>query len=513
MKKLPIGIQNFREIIEDNYHYVDKTKYIYQLTENGKYYFLSRPRRFGKSLFVDTIKEAFSGNQNLFKGLYLENHWDWNKKYPVIHFDFSSGIQNIEQLIHFIQSIFLLHTQKYNISITHNDINIQFSELIRALYEKHNERVVILIDEYDKPILDNIEKKQLSGEIRELLKGFYSVLKGNDAYIKFVFITGVTKFNKVSIFSGLNQLNDITIDEKYSTLCGYTHQELINTFQDRIKEFDINEIKKWYNGYNWLGEPVYNPFDILLFLDKKEFYPYWFATGTPTFLIKLIKEKKYYLPQIENIEVNNTVFDSFDIDNIEIENLLFQTGYITIKNTIQDGFERYYIMSYPNYEVKTSLNRWIVRYMSNINSSQETKLIKEIREIISNGKVDEMKNVFYSFFSSIPYQWYINNNICEYEGYYAGVLYALISSTGFDIKCEDTTNKGRMDMVIQYENKIYIIEFKIIKEEKEKGTALQQIKRKRYFEKYQTKENKIYLIGIEFDDKQRNIANFEYETL
>ncbi len=296
MKKLPIGIQNFREIIEDNYYYVDKTKYIYQLTANGKYYFLSRPRRFGKSLFVDTLKEAFGGNKELFKGLYLENHWDWSKKYPVINISFGSGVEDDKDLIDTIHSILNKHLEKNELKNKSDNFKIKFKDLIEDLHQKYNEKVVVLIDEYDKPILDKIENTKIAEQNREILRNFYSVIKDSDAYIKFAFITGVTKFNKVSIFSGLNQLKDITLSPTYSSICGYTEKEITNIFGERLADINMNEMRWWYNGYRWLGESVYNPFDVLLFLDEKIYQSYWFATGTPTFLMKLIKEKNIICP-------------------------------------------------------------------------------------------------------------------------------------------------------------------------------------------------------------------------
>ncbi|WP_297889909.1 AAA family ATPase, partial [Sulfurihydrogenibium sp.] len=303
MKKLPIGVQTFSKIIQENCYYIDKTHFVKKL-ESGGYYFLSRPRRFGKSLFLDTLKEAFSGNKELFKGLYLYNNWDWNKKYPVIHISFGSGVvDNKDKLIKIINSFINKIALEENIKLTEEVLSLKFKELIEKLSEKYNQKVVVLVDEYDKPILDRIEEPDIAKENREVLKDFYSVLKDADPYLHLVFLTGVSRFSKVSIFSGLNQLNDITLDREFATICGYTQTELETVFEDRIKDFDKEEVKRWYNGYNWLGEPVYNPFDILLLFDKKEFRPYWFETGTPTFLIKMFQKNQYYLPDLENLEV------------------------------------------------------------------------------------------------------------------------------------------------------------------------------------------------------------------
>ncbi|GAB4454861.1 MAG: ATP-binding protein [Bacteroidia bacterium] len=512
-KKLPIGIQTLSKIIEGNYYYVDKTPYVYQLANHGGgYYFLSRPRRFGKSLFVDTLKQAFSGNKELFKGLYLENNWDWSKKYPVIHIDFGVGISNTEQLINNIHFVLNQYIDKYQLNIISTEYNNKFQEIIIELSKKYNEKVVILIDEYDKPILDKIEDKSIAEANREVLRNFYSVIKSSDNYIKFVFITGVTKFNKVSIFSGLNQLQDITLHSRYSAICGYTEQEMQKVFEDRLSEVDIEKMRHWYNGYNWLGESVYNPFDVLLYLDEKRFHPYWFQTGTPTFLMKLIKEKRYYLPQLENIEITDKILDSFDIDNISIENLLFQTGYLTIKETRTSSSGKIlYTLAYPNFEVKTSFNEHLLDYLSSVD--KKSSYLIQVEEIFEKNRIEELKEILHSFYASIPYEWYIKNELDKYEGFYASVLYALMMSTGLDIVVEDNTNKGRVDMVIRYNKRTYIMEFKVIKDEKQKGTALQQIKTEKYFEKYQSKSEEIYLIGIEFSEQERNIINFEIEKM
>jgi Predicted AAA-ATPase. len=290
MKLLPIGIQTFEKIRNSNYYYVDKTMFVKKL-ENGGYYFLSRPRRFGKSLFLDTLKEAFSGNKELFKGLYLYDNWDWEKRYPIIKISFASGnIRTSDILLDLMTSQVNRISEKEKINLKEKRPSQMFLELIEKLYEKYNQKVVVLIDEYDKPILDAIENIEVARENREILKDFYSVLKDADPYLKLVFLTGVSRFSKVSIFSGLNQLNDITIDPSFATVCGYTQSELESVFEDRLKDFDKEKIKEWYNGYNWLGESVYNPFDILLLFDKKMFKPYWFEAETPTFLIKMIVE-------------------------------------------------------------------------------------------------------------------------------------------------------------------------------------------------------------------------------
>jgi hypothetical protein len=509
MKLLPIGIQTFRDIIEGGFYYVDKTPFIPKLT--SKYYFLSRPRRFGKSLFLDTLKEAFSGNKELFKGLYLYDNWDWEKKYPVITINFTSGVMSSSQLLKKnIHHILETNAKRYELNLEEKEvINIKFEELITKIYQKHNMPVVVLVDEYDKPILDAIENIEVARENREILKDFYSVLKGMDPYLKLVFLTGVSRFSKVSIFSGLNQLQDITLNEEFSTVCGYTQSELESVFEDRLKDFDKEKIKAWYNGYSWLGESVYNPFDILLLFSEKRFRAFWFETGTPTFLIKMFMKNRYYLPELENLEVGEEILSNLDVDNIRIENLLFQSGYLTIKEFLEE--DGVYILSYPNLEVRKSLNNALLFYLD-FDASKITKTELNIKQILKEKNIDKLKDVIYTFFASIPHDWYRKNDIDSYEGFYASIVYALFNGAGLNVIAEDNTNKGKIDLSVFNQDSVYIVEFKVV-EDKEEGVALKQIKEKRYYEKYKGKHQEIYLIGIEFSKKDKNIVGFEWEKV
>jgi Protein of unknown function (DUF1703)./Predicted AAA-ATPase. len=511
MKELPIGIQTFGKIINENCYYVDKTPFIKKL-EQGGYYFLSRPRRFGKSLFLDTVKEAFSGNKELFKGLYIYDKWDWSKKHPIIKISFAIGTNNNSEKLRSTISFNLKNVAyDYKINLEEEELNLKFYELIRKLYEKYNEKVVVLVDEYDKPILDAIENIEYAKENREILKDFYSVLKDADPYIKLAFLTGVSRFSKVSIFSGLNQLRDITLSPEFATICGYTQTDLEAVFADRIKDFDKEEVKKWYNGYSWLGERVYNPFDILLLFAERQFRPYWFETGTPTFLIKLFKQYNYYLPELENLEVGEELLSNLDIDSLYVENLLFQTGYLTIKNVERRLYREVYTLSYPNYEVKVSLNNFFLLHFVPDRSLKD-KTENELEKALRDNQIEKLKDILHRFFASIPYDWYRKNDLESYEGFYASIVYALFSGAGFETIAEDTTNKGKVDLTIIYNNKAYIIEFKVVEDQPEK-TALKQIEEKRYYEKYLGKYEEVYLIGIEFGKKDRNIVDFQWKAV
>lgn len=509
MKKLPIGIQTLCKIIKGGFAYVDKTPIALQLIERGQYYFLARPRRFGKSLFLDTLKEIFEGNKTLFKGLYIEDKWDFDKKFPVIHLDFSVGMSKNEGELERNLRFALEKVEKdLGLSCPNRRNSTEcFDDLIRLAKEKHGTNTVILIDEYDKPILDNITRKETAREIRDAMKSFYSVIKANDDNIQFVFLTGVSKFSKLNLFSGLNNLNDITLDERYATICGYTHQDLLDVFGHLLAGVDMEKVKEWYNGYYYFGEKVYNPFDILLFIDKGyEFKNYWWGTGNPSFLIDLIRSKDYSIPNLENYEATDAILDSFDVDSIELEPLLWQTGYLTIKEKYTERGRIKYRLEIPNLEIQFSLNDFFI----DVFTTQKTeKLVfqDKLHEVLKSANLPELKNILVSLFASIPYHNFTNNEIANYEGYYASVMYAYLASLGFETIPEDTTHKGSVDLTLKSDDKAYIFEFKVV--EKPTGHALRQIQEKKYFLKYQAL-NDCYLIGIEFGKTERNIIHFEW---
>jgi len=513
MRKLPIGLQSFKKIREGNFYYVDKTKFIEDLSDKAGYYFLSRPRRFGKSLFLDTLRQAFLGRKELFEGLYLYDRWDWDIKYPVMHISFGSGVmRSVEELKDTIESFLIDWKNEFNIVYEKKSIKDRFLEAIRKACKKHEQEVVVLIDEYDKPILDNIMDVGKAKEIREELKNFYSVLKDADEYLKLVFITGVTKFSKVSLFSGLNNLKDITIDREYATLYGYTQEELEKFFADRLEGVDLEQVRKWYDGYSWGGERVYNPFDILLYLDSKEFRNYWFETGTPTFLMKMIAENQYYVPELEQIEASETILGSFDIDNLHLETILYQTGYLTIDRILRKGAKTRYILRYPNLEVKMSFTDYLLNCFTP-NLIQKEKNLSKIYDSLESNDLEVLKDIFYSFFASIPGDWYRKNNISSYEGFYASIFYCYFAALGLDVRPEDPTNHGRLDMAVIFEDRCYIFEFKVVELVKDENSALSQIKEKGYADKYKGKYEQIYLVGVEFSKEEKNIVGYEWEVL
>lgn len=511
-KKLPVGIQTFREIREDDYYYVDKTQQAIDLAEGGKHYFLSRPRRFGKSLFLDTLKELFEGNEVLFKDLVAESQWDWSVKYPVLRFSFGNEKFTTEaSLANSLETQLTHFEQQFGIVRQFDHAGGRFADLLVQLKKQTGLSVVVLIDEYDKPILDALRFPEVARSNRDFLRGFYGTIKDYDAHIKFSFLTGVSKFSKVSIFSGLNNLYDLTLDAKFATVCGYTDADIDHVFAAELSGFDRDEIRDWYNGYNWLGEGVYNPFDILQLFKSGEFRNYWFETGTPTFLIDFLFEQQIPTLQLDNLFSSSSMLSSFDIEDIATEALLFQTGYLTIKQKERLGGQTFYALGFPNKEVYQSLNESLLSVLVKDRSKQSVQMAQLYRLLLVND-FSGLQQLFQSFFASIPHHWYTNNNVQNYEGYYASVFYSYFASLGLDVILEDATNLGRIDMTLKFNHQIYIFEFKVV-ELMPEGKALQQIKDKQYADKYHSLNQPVHLIGVEFSKESRNIVEFEVEHL
>ncbi len=512
-KKLPIGIQTFREIREDNCYYVDKTGYALKMATEGKSFFLSRPRRFGKSLFLDTLGELFAGSEALFTGLYVHDKWDWSRKAPVVRISFAEGtLHSRETLDERIWGILKENRETLGLRLTSSPgISTAFSELLREAHAATGERVVVLVDEYDKPILDNIDNPAIAAEMRDGLRNLYSVIKGADAHIRFAMLAGVSKFSKVNLFSGLNQLNDITMDAKYSAICGYTDVDIDTVFAPELGGLDRAEIRDWYNGYNWTGESVYNPFDLLLLLDKREFKPYWFETGTPDFLVKLLAKRQAWLPDLGRMETNADMLSTFEVDNIPTEALMFQAGYLTIDQVERSFGEAWYALRYPNHEVYQSLNNSLLKSWSP-GESVAIANKRQLGHLLKRNDFAGMHTLFTGFFASIPHDWYRNNPIAQYEGYYASVFYAYFAALGLDIVLEDTSNHGRLDMAVKFNAQVYLFEFKVVELVPE-GKAMQQLKGKAYADKYRALQQPIHLIGVEFSKEQRSVVAFEVETL
>lgn len=509
-RKLPIGIQSFAKIRSGDYYYVDKTALALELIDGSSHYFLSRPRRFGKSLFLDTLKELFEGNEPLFQGLAVHDQWDWSVKYPVLRFSFGSGNFSDSSYLqsNLMAQLDQLETQAGSES-GYDTCPERFQYLIRHLHKQTGLPVVILVDEYDKPILDAIQDPLLARKNRDFLRGFYGTIKDYDAHVKFTFLTGVSKFSKVSLFSGLNNLFDITLDRQYSSICGYTDNDIDTVFEAELAGLDRDEIREWYNGYNWLGEGVYNPFDILQLFKTRVFKNYWFETGTPTFLIDLISKRQVATPNLAHRNTDAELLSTFDIDEMPLEAVMFQTGYLTIKETTNLGGNLFYQLGYPNREVYQSLNNSLLQHLIHAPEAQVSQRIR-LYELLIKNDFEGLKTLFHAFFASIPHHWYTSNNIQSFEGYYASVFYSHFAALGLDVTVEDCTNHGRLDMTLKFNSQVYLFEFKVV-ELAPKGKALQQIKDKQYADKYRALSQPIHLIGVEFSKDDRNIVGFEVE--
>ncbi|WP_295887192.1 ATP-binding protein [uncultured Thiohalocapsa sp.] len=512
-KRLPIGIQTFRKIREDGCYYVDKTGFALRLVEEGTHYFLSRPRRFGKSLFLDTLAELFSGTEELFRGLQAHARWDWGRRFPVIRLSFGGGVvQSRAELDRRIRA--LLHDNAERLGLPCRDPDDPvgcFAELIARAHAEHGERVVVLVDEYDKPILDNLTRPDVAREARDGLRNLYSVIKDNDAHIRFAFLTGVSKFSKVSLFSGLNNLRDITVSAEYSAICGYTEGDLDQVFSPELTGLDRDQIRTWYNGYNWTGAAVYNPFDLLLLFQEREFRPWWFETATPTFLVDVLTERHTDLPRLEHLLTTEQLLGAFDVERITTEALLWQTGYLTIDRVQRAGAFIQYRLRYPNLEVRAALNAALLDRLGG-GHSEIPRQTGQLYALLQANDFSGMQQLFTAFFASIPHDWYRNNPIARYEGYYASVFYAYFASLGVDLTPEESSNAGRLDMALRFNGQVYLFEFKVV-ELAPDGGALAQLKAKGYADRHRGSGEPIQLIGVEFSREQRRVVGFDVETL
>lgn len=522
MKKLPIGIQSFENLIKDNYIYVDKTKYIWELSHTGKVYFLSRPRRFGKSLLLSTMASYFEGKKELFKGLEierLENESDepWTE-YPIIHMSFATGdYQQKEELTKNIAAILFDYYQQYGLEQhTENTLGKQFYDLIKGINIKTCKDVVVLIDEYDKPLLDNMSvNERQEDENRRILKGFYGTLKDADEYLKFVFITGVTKFSKVSLFSDLNQLNDISLLPKFAGICGITEDELEQNFIEEIDEMSaandfskeecILELKKNYDGYHFSSEKVgvYNPFSILNCFYNNDFDRYWFATGTPTFLINMLVKSGRPIDDLSNgISATKDRMDNYRADSNDFIPLFYQSGYLTIVG--YDKRFRNYRLAFPNDEVKYGFLEAVIPLASPKYDAPEGAFnAQKMIEYFDTNEMEPMMEMLKALLASIPYH---EGSAPEDEQQWRNILYAIFAVLGQYVRTEIHSARGRSDLVLENENYVYIFEFK---QDKDSDAALSQIEEKGYAAPYLSSGKKIIKIGANFSTLLRTIDEWK----
>ena len=517
IRNMPVGIQDFEKLRTTNNVYVDKTKYVYRLVKEYKPYFLARPRRFGKSLFLSTLKAYFLGKKALFEGLYLlEVEKDWIM-YPVIYIDFNMGsCSDLRSLKIILSAIFDDYENQFGIVEKYDDLSARFSKLIKTAYAKSGRKVVVLIDEYDKALINTMDEPEKNEELRFFLKGFYGVLKGMDYALRFAFMTGVTKFSKVSIFSDLNQLIDISLDEQYDGICGITESELLQNFQpeiqalahETVKTYDesVAELKKRYDGYRFAkkGDDMYNPFSLLNVFEKRDFGYYWFKTGTPTFLIKALKNQHYDFRKFDNdVTISIHSIDDYRVNETSLEPLLFQSGYLTIKS--YDESLSAFTLGFPNEEVKYGfLNQLLPAYAPQVIMDNSFSVIAFIKSIRS-GTVDDFMVLLNAFYASIPYDLEENRN--KDEKYYQLIFYLLFTLMGQFVETEVKSATGRADAVVKTADVLYVFEFKMDENATAKE-ALAQINDKGYLIPYSADNRRLVKVGVTFSIKSKGIKEW-----
>ena len=528
---LPIGGQDFSDLRRNGFIYVDKTHFVADLVSASKYYFLSRPRRFGKSLFLSTLKAYFEGKKECFEGLYLEK-WEeaqaaqggreaW-QQYPVLYLDLNAkNYESRENLENVLDRHLLIWENKYGVKEKRIDLEDRFQSLLRYIYETTHQQVIVLVDEYDKPLLLTLEEglEDLNNEYRRILKGFFAVLKSGDPYLRFVFLTGVSRFSKISLFSDLNHLNDISLNRDYSSVCGITDEELKSNFQPEIKalseseqltyEETLEKLKQTYDGYLFIdgGEHVYNPFSLLNVFSDRMFFDYWFQSGTPTFLVQYLKKAHFYLPDLENnVEIDLSSLNNFKVDVGSPIPILYQAGYLTLKSyNRRSGL---YSLGYPNNEVKYGLIRNLLPSYSNLDETKVQRFVWQFYEKVCSGDVASFMQVISDLLANIPYSSDSKDDVRWREQNYQIAVALIFQFMGMYTQTEVYSAKGRADCVVHAEHIIYVFEFKLWSA----GTAeeaLAQIQAQEYYKPLRLQGKKLVLIGTSFDEEKRNIKEWK----
>jgi hypothetical protein len=511
-KKLPLGLQDFRGIIEDGYKYVDKTRYLYALATTGKYFFLSRPRRFGKSITVSTLHELYSGSRELFQGLWIEDKWDWNKKHPTLRITLAgTGFveTGLETALHYVLDKL---EREHHLPQVQGGISSRFEQIIQATAQKG--KVVVLVDEYDAPIIHylarDLEKAYAN---RELLKEFYTVLKTNDAIIELVFLTGVSKFSKTGIFSGLNNLVDLSMHPAFATMLGYTQEELESNFSEEIEAAAValqlprpqllDKMREWYNGYRFHqhAEKVYNPVSVNNFFSRNEFVNFWFATGTPSFLVNLLRKEGLF--DLNLPAINPGGFETFELDRLKPEAILFQTGYLTIQGLTEDGLVQ---LAYPNKEVRDSMLEVLIEGFLAVDVERSAYLVIRLRNAFRENDVDKAMEILQGVFANLPY--FLHEKYPE--KFFHAAIHLLFTYMGIRIHSEACTSEGRVDSLVETDTHVYILEYKLDKSPQE---AIEQIRRKRYYQAAWHLGKPVIAVGVSFSSQTKNIEAWETELM
>ncbi len=509
MQRLPIGQQDFRAIRREGKLYIDKTEIIAELVEVAKFIFLSRPRRFGKSLTLTTVKYLFEGERELFEGLWIANNWDWERRYPVLHFQFNSMGYQVEQLSESILSTLNRTADSFLVTLSGQTLAEQFESLIHGVHRKHGP-VVLLIDEYDKPIIDFLgtDKLDKARENQHVLKSFYSVVKNSDAYLRFFMITGVSKFSKVGVFSDLNNLYDISLSREFAALAGITEVEVLHHFGDRIAELSgetttqnfLQLIRDYYNGYAFAPNAVrvYNPFGLLSFMQEGVFNNYWFATGTPTFLINLLRDR--YIYDVAPQQLSSVGFNSYDLERLETVPLLYQTGYLTIRE--YDDLRRVFTLDYPNLEVKESMLGHLLGAYTHQDATRSTPTVLQLEQALRQERLDKVRRIIDELFATIPYQLFVGAK----ENLYHAVIHVAFTYLGQYVQSEVSSLRGRLDAAVVVDRTGYLFEFKLDGDAK---AALQQMRERGYRSGLPPEVERVVGIGVNFSSEEKRVTGWE----
>ncbi len=519
-RPLPLGYQAFANLRNEGCYYVDKTPLIREMIKRGRFYFLSRPRRFGKSLLVSTLKELFEGNEPLFRGLDIHPHWDWSVQHPVVRLSFGGDIDTPDLLED--SALSQLYSIQQASKLTPPPVKSaaeQLRHILIQLHQVNGQQVVVLIDEYDRPVLNVLEDTEKAQANRNKLRNLYSILKDVKDHIRFVFVTGITMFSKTSFSSGLNNLDDISLYPPLASICGYTDQDVDTVFAPELEGLDRDTIRKWYNGYNWLGEEkLYNPHDILHLFKRREFTEHWFQSGEPGYLYRLLEKDRVSPMQFDNRVVDASFITRFELGGFSHEALLFQSGYLTITKKEVKNDNIFYHLDYPNYEVQRSFNKGLAEHLTK-RGREITEAGNVLIQALADNEFEAFRVKVKAMLTGIPHPWHDSASRGDYESWYASLLYMSFRTTLAKVIAEDMSSHGRSDMVILHANQVFVFEFKMLKGENIEDNqvtatldgAITQIREKGYAGKYRDRNEPIHLIGMVFGEKDRNLLDIRVE--
>ncbi len=516
--RLPVGYQSFANLRNEGCYYVDKTSLIGDMIGNGRFYFLSRPRRFGKSLLMSTLKELFECNEPLFRGLDIHPHWDWSVKHPVVRLSFGGEVDSLELLEDTALSQLYSVEKAFGLKIPPvKSASERLRHILMQLHQATGQQVVVLVDEYDRPVLNVLEDDEKAKENRDKLRNLYSILKDAEDHVRFVYVTGITMFSKDSFSSGLNNLDDISLYPPLASICGYADQDLDTVFAPELEGLDRDTIREWYNGYSWLGEDkLCNPHDILHLFNKRKFRTHWFRSGQPGCLYRMLLKREAGSMDLENLEVDEEDIVSFEPGSFSIEALLFQSGHPTIVRELEgeDEHRAIYQLYYPTLEIQKRFNKGFIRHLTGNGQMAEDAGRKLLRHPGEND-FPAMQGQIQALFSRIPHEWHQGGGLARYESWYASLLFTCFKALDVDVTAEDGSSHGRSDMVAVHDRQAFVLEFRMLKEnrtvEETLDGAIAQVRTKGYADKYRDRGESIHLIGMVFGGDDRNLRDNRVE--